>query len=250
MISADRPHILILESDPKLRLLADLLLEAEGFAVTPIATARDLAAARRRGGIDLVVLGTEPFDAALLNEARALRRSGEAGLFIMADVDAPESRLIALRLGADDCVSPGFDSREVIGRIHAVHRRVTEMRALASAIRAAAAEPAAQAAWQWAPATRRLRFGDGSTVTLTTTEASLMSALVEAGGQAASRLDLSRAVYGCDDDPEGRRVAMVITRLRRKIEPDSNRPVHLIADRAAGYRLTVVVQTLANRNPV
>jgi two-component system phosphate regulon response regulator OmpR len=94
--------------------------------------------------------------------------------------------------------------------------------------------------YQFDPATHRLRR-DGEPVHLTTAEATLMAALVKEMGQAISREDLARALSDSQEQEEvsSRKVDVQIGRLRKKIEPDTNRPRYIQTVRGAGYRLMV-----------
>lgn len=84
-------------------------------------------------------------------------------------------------------------------------------------------------------ASRCLR--DGVWCALTTTEVGVLSHLLEAAGEPASRDDLLRAVWGYDRPPATRAVDIVMSRLRAKLEPDPSRPRHLVTVRNVGYKL-------------
>ncbi len=55
-------------------------------------------------------------------------------------------------------------------------------------------------------------------------------------GEVVSREVLSDA---CDMDPDKRTIDVQVTRLRRKLEVDSNRPLYLQTVRGKGYILRV-----------
>ena len=69
---------------------------------------------------------------------------------------------------------------------------------------------------------------------LTTTEASLLKALASNAGRIMSREALTEV---CAIDGGGRAVDVQVTRLRRKIEPDSRTPTYLQTIRGRGYVL-------------
>jgi DNA-binding response OmpR family regulator len=51
------------------------------------------------------------------------------------------------------------------------------------------------------------------------------------------RSELLRAVWGYPEEPLTRSVDHAIARLRKKIEPDPHRPVHILTVHGDGYRL-------------
>ena len=76
--------------------------------------------------------------------------------------------------------------------------------------------------------------GADERVKLTDGEANLLRVLVIHNGAVISREDLSQA---CGLDPDKRTVDVQVTRLRRKLEEDSNMPRYLQTVRGKGYIL-------------
>jgi two-component system phosphate regulon response regulator OmpR len=74
-------------------------------------------------------------------------------------------------------------------------------------------------------------------VRLTATEAALMRALAAAPGEAVDRATLVGALSAGEGPASERAVDVQITRLRRKIEPDSREPRYLRTVRGEGYML-------------
>ncbi len=72
---------------------------------------------------------------------------------------------------------------------------------------------------------------------LTGREAALLAWLFERPGVDVSRRDLLQRVFGYKAGVESRAVDFTVHRLRRKIEADPARPVHLVASPGHGYRL-------------
>jgi two-component system, OmpR family, alkaline phosphatase synthesis response regulator PhoP len=136
------------------------------------------------------------------------------------------------RLGADDYVTKPFGILELLARVEAILRRRT--------VRETRSQPLPT------------RFGDvevdlaarvvrkaGHPVALTPMEFSLLIALLERRGGVVSRLDLLTQVWGNASDVLSRTVDTHIAELRRKLETDASRPVHILTVRKAGYRLQV-----------
>lgn len=79
-------------------------------------------------------------------------------------------------------------------------------------------------------------FPDGSTKSLTTREAQLLGYLAHRAEQDVSRDELLEKVWEYRADYATRAVDVAMRRLRAKVEPDPQHPVHLIAVHGVGYR--------------
>jgi OmpR family response regulator RpaB len=204
-----------------------------------------LAAFFRRHGIELQQ-ATRPSD------ALALLRTGAAGRFDAAllDVMLPEmdgfelcrvlrreppplgtlplvmltargdvmDRVVGLELGADDYLPKPFEPRELLARLQTVWRRSTAPAA------AAAAAPAAPAPLRFErltidPARRSVQL-DGQALELTGTEFELLLMLAAVPGRVYSRDDILTRLRGhAAEDIHSRAVDLLVSRLRRKLEP-------------------------------
>jgi len=221
----EKPHILIVDDDRRLRELLRKYLSDHGFLVT---TAKDAAEART----NLAVL---IFDLMILD----VMMPGEDGLSLcanLADQDGPpillltamaetEDRIKGLESGAEDYLTKPFEPRELLLRIGTILRR----------------KPVAEAPtqllnlgdFQWDLARQELRQGS-EVIRLTTADSQLLAILAESVGEAVSRDDLA-ARTGTENNP--RAVDVQVTRLRRKVETDPKNPRYLQTVRGQGYML-------------
>ncbi len=78
----------------------------------------------------------------------------------------------------------------------------------------------------------------GQEVLLTRAEFSLLFALVRQPGRVLSRDDLSHAVAGRGAEPDDRSVDVLMSRLRRKIEPEPKAPRIIVTVPGEGYKFT------------
>ena len=83
---------------------------------------------------------------------------------------------------------------------------------------------------------------NGQEVPLTRAESDLLKELVRNPCQVVSRDKLRYAVAGRGTDPFDRSMDMLVTRVRRKIEPDPKVPRFLLAVPGAGYKLMARTQ--------
>ena len=84
---------------------------------------------------------------------------------------------------------------------------------------------------------RRQVWASERLVELTPTEYDLLRLLVQNAGRVLTHRQMLRQVWGAAYESESHLLRVNISNLRRKIEPDPNRPVYLITEPGVGYRL-------------
>jgi two-component system phosphate regulon response regulator OmpR len=225
---AERPHLLVVDDDARLRDLLARYLTGEGFRV---ATASDAAAAREKLSVlafDLLVLDVTMPGETGLSLAESLRRTNDVPIMLLTARGAPEDRIAGFEAGADDYLPKPFDPRELSLRIRALLRR---------------AAPPPVAAPSTAVVLGRMTFDvargelrrDGERVHLTEGEAALLAALARRAGEKLARADIATEMNqpGLGD----RAIDVQVVRLRRKLEPDPREPRFLQTVRGIGYML-------------
>jgi class 3 adenylate cyclase/tetratricopeptide (TPR) repeat protein len=92
---------------------------------------------------------------------------------------------------------------------------------------------------------RVFRNTQGHEVALSRAEFAALAAFVESPGRALSREQLRSAAFGEELDAYDRSIDMLVSRLRRKIEPDPKQPRLIVTVAGVGYRLAVRPKKLA-----
>ncbi len=218
----DKPAILVVDDDERLRSLLSDYLSDQGFFVCD---AQDAAVAREK--LDWI-----QFDAIVLDRMMP----GETGLELAQDLrgDAipilmltamgeSADRIAGLEAGVADYLTKPFEPRELVLRLQNL---------LAKQI-------SAPIDYQFGPyrydAAQQRLWNDQEAVYITSSEAELLSLLASHGGAPVSRDQLA-AAFGQSE--AGRAVDVQINRLRKKIEPDPSKPIYIQTVRGEGYRLT------------
>jgi len=238
---ADAGSILVVEDDAGIRAMLAEYLGAHGYAVAEAADGTTMRAALALGVPDVVLLDVHLPGEDGLTLARFLRERHGVGIVMVTGAADVVDRVAGLEVGADDYVTKPFDLRELRARIKSVIRRVRERPAGVPAAPKAAA-PAAAApsrvpvgACSLDLASRALYDGGGAEVPLTAMEFDLLRVFVERPRQVLSRDQLLTLTRNREWEPFDRSVDIRIARLRRKIEPDPERPQAIRTVRGAGY---------------
>jgi len=123
-------------------------------------------------------------------------------------------RVVGLELGADDYVPKPFEPRELVARVQTVLRRRAP---------AKSAPPADPNLLSFnglvVNATTRTAQRQGQLLELTSTEFDLLLLLARAPGKVFSRDDILNQLRGHEAELYTRAVDIVVSRLRKKLEP-------------------------------
>jgi DNA-binding response OmpR family regulator len=174
--------------------------------------------------------------------ARGLRERATVPIVLLTGRTSEADRVMGLELGADDYVTKPFSPRELLARVRAVLRRYQVQATLPE--RDNTRRAFRFAGWELNLRTRRLLAPDGKSVELSNGEFSLLNALCRAPQRVLSRDQLLSMSRLHEAEVYDRTIDVQIRRLRVKIEPDQAKPVLIVTERGAGYRLASVVETL------
>src|SRR5258708_7481110 len=116
-------RVLIVEDDIKLLHHLEELLKANGLEVTPVGSAEEALERVEKERPDLVILDLTLPVMDGLTACRTLCGQLKLPVIVLTARDAPEIKITALGLGADDYVTKPFHPGELIARLRAVLRR-------------------------------------------------------------------------------------------------------------------------------
>jgi two-component system, OmpR family, phosphate regulon response regulator OmpR len=223
-MNLEMDHILVVDDDRRLRELLQKYLMDNGFRVTVATDAEDARQRLRALEFDLIVMDRMMPGEDGLAFTRSIRESNTVPILMLTAMGETEARIDGLEGGVDDYLSKPFEPRELVLRIGMILRRAQPSEA---------AQEIRLGAYIFDPERETLQSDDRA-LKLTTTEASLLRVLAENAGQILSREALTRL---CAIDGTDRMIDVQVTRLRRKIEPDSKAPRYLQTVRGQGYVL-------------
>jgi two-component system KDP operon response regulator KdpE len=225
----NKATVLVIDDEAQIRKLLSITLQANEFTVLEAATAKE----------GLTLVANHPPDLILLDiglpdqsghEVLKHLREWYSNPIIMLSVQSNETDIVsALDHGASDYLVKPFRTGELIARIRAALRKSTVEENHS-----------------------RLEFGDvvidfslrsvkkkDQVIKLTTTEYSLLALLAKNQGKVLTHHYLLTQVWGPSYREESQYLRVFIAQLRKKIEMDPNRPVHIITESGVGYRFIV-----------
>jgi DNA-binding response OmpR family regulator len=218
--------ILVIEDDESLRDTVGLLLEREGFKPVLVADGRAglEEALRLKPSLMLVDLrlpgmnGTE-----ICREIRAARLT--TPIIVLSAVGDEIDKVLLLEIGADDYIVKPFGTRELLARIRAVLRR---------------SAPDAPRVFSFGDVEvdieRRVVCRGGKEIKLTPAEYNLLTFFLHNPDKPLTRDVLLNSVWGYQSIPNTRTVDAHVVRLRQKLEPNPESPVHFLTLHGVGYR--------------
>ncbi|RPJ61573.1 MAG: DNA-binding response regulator [Acidobacteria bacterium] len=222
-------RILMVEDEEGLVLTLTDLLRSEGYEVE----------STRSGEQGFQMASTTPFDLVLLDVmlpdrngfdvCRSLRELGcETPILMLTARTQVVDRVLGLRLGADDYLTKPFDPMELLARVEALRRRVSNRTATQN---------------------RVLRFGrvevdfrstevrrDGKPIEMSAREFELLRYFIENRGATIPRSKLLGDVWGYHSRVFTRTVDVHVCSLRQKVEDDPKNPTYLLTVRGLGYK--------------
>lgn len=223
-------RILVVEDEQALAFgIRDALLHS-GYIVEVVHDGDAAIEALKQGNFDLVVLDLMLPGRSGLEVLRELRRERHELRVVVLTALADESNVVqGFELGADDYMAKPFSPRELVARIKAQFRR-KEMDT--------APPPQLDLPGGISVDLARLEVHrDGETIPLTPREGDILEYLVRHRDRVVTREDLLLDVWHYRNaNVETRTVDIHIVGLRRKVEPDPNKPTLIQTVRGKGYR--------------
>ncbi|MEX5663425.1 response regulator [Pseudomonas fluorescens] len=146
-------------------------------------------------------------------------------------------RIVGLELGADDYLTKPFAPQELLARVRALQRRAGEQRNPVEPSRPVIAF----AGWHLDITCRELRSPENVMIPLSGGEFDLLVVFLDHPQRILTREQLIDLTHGHGHDAFDRSIDVQVSRLRRKIEPDSKRPDLIRTVRNGGYLFTAKV---------
>lgn len=230
------PEVLIVEAGADSRQSRAEYLRQNGFVVHEADQASAMDQALRDHPISLVLLDMLLPGESGLSICRRLSQIGGPPVVARTPEESDVDRIVALEVGADDCVSHNANPRELVARMRALLRR------------AGAAQPQSDRNVVYAfqgfeldVVRRQLRSPSGAVVLLTPSELSLLAVFLQHTGEVLSRDRLLELLRRQEVELLDRAIDTHVSRLRRKLSAHSRQEL-ISTVYGSGYRCNAEVE--------
>lgn len=208
------------------RLVADYLT-ANNYRTVTANNGREALFVARHEKPDLVLLDIMMPEMDGFEFMRQFRKENNVPVIMLtAKVDETD-KVIGLELGADDYVTKPFGMAELLARVRANLRRVSEQAVTSDVLRAGDIV---------LNTSTYVVTAGGKQIDLTPSEFELLGVFLANQGQVFSRADLLERLKGNSFENVERTIDVHIRNLRTKIEPDSKNPQYIMTVFGVGYR--------------
>ena len=216
--------ILVIEDDPTVGQFVKRGLEEQRWGVDLVETGDIGEQMAVVGGYDLVILDLRLPGKPGMEVLRDLRGRGfQRPVLVLTAQDAVDSKVEALRGGADDYVTKPFAFEELLARVEALARRPRAM-----------ASPVLQVDDLVLNLDTREVTRGGRVIELTPKEYTVLEYLMRHEGRVMSRTLITEYAWGYHFDPGTNIVDVVINHLRKKIDADHEKRL-ISTVRGVGY---------------
>ena len=216
--------VLVVEDDRTVGQYVQRGLEEQGMQVELVPDGPAGLARASEGPYDLIVLDLRLPGMPGAEVLRTMRDRGIATpVLVLTAQDAVESKVQALRSGADDYVTKPFAFEELLARVEALGRRPKDI-----------APPVLRVADLEIDTGSREVRRDGKPADLTPKEYAVLEYLARNAGRVMSRTLITEYAWGYHFDPGTNVVDVVINRLRKKVDHRQGKKlIHTV--RGVGY---------------
>ena len=229
MANSEQPHIALVDDDPKIRELTAKYLSDQELSVKTAANGSELDELMKNNNISLIILDLMMPEESGLNICQRLRVNNVEIPIIMLTAKGDEvDRIVGLEMGADDYLPKPFNPRELLARVNAILRRQQQ-----SSIQNTK-DNFEFGNFSFDISNRSLHK-NGQEIQITAGEYDLLRVFAERPKQPLSRDQIMQLAKGKELDVFDRSIDVQISRLRRLIEEDPNKPKFLQTKWGFGY---------------
>ncbi len=220
-----KPHVLIVDDDKKIRALLKQYLKNNNFLVSDAENAVQAKEIMQDFSFDILILDVMMPGQNGFEFAAEIRQDSQIPIIMLTAMAETENKITGLETGVDDYLAKPFDPKELLLRINSVLRR-------------AMLEKQQNEVISLGKCRYNLKYDelllDNQSIPLTSSEKQLLRLLIKNQGQIMTREDIA-AQLDLMDNP--RTVDVQITRIRKKIEEDTRNPMIIQTVRGKGYML-------------
>lgn len=219
-------EILVIDDEAQIRKLLSITLQSNDYKVKEASNAREGLSVAAIHPPDLILLDLGLPDESGHIVLEKLREWCTKPIIILSVQSSEEDIVKALDAGANDYLVKPFRTGELLARIRSLLRG-SSSESENSVITIADIQIDLSA---------RTIKKNNEAIKLTVTEYNLLALLIKNQGKVLTHQFLLRSVWGPSYIDQSQYLRVFIAQLRKKIENDANKPIHIITESGIGYR--------------
>ena len=227
-MTPQKTRVLVIDDEPQILRALRINLSVRGYEVLTAASGGEALRTAADHRPDVIVLDLGLPDMSGIEVLGGLRGWLSAPVIVLSARTDSSDKVEALDAGADDYVTKPFGMDEFLARPRAAVRR--------GAAASDTDEPVIETSSFTVDLAAKKVTKNGSEVHLTPTEWGMLEMLVRNRGKLVGREELLKEVWGPAYAKETHYLRVYLAQLRRKLENDPSRPVHLLTEAGMGYR--------------
>lgn len=218
-------RVLIVDDDASIREQVELILQSEGYLVSLCADGYGALATFEESNPDLVLLDWMLPGKDGLWVCQEIRARSQVPIIMITAKDEVDDKVLGLDAGADDYLSKPFALKELVARVRAQLRPLSNVPKQSLSIGPLELDVPGHSVTR-----------EGNAISLTPIEFKLLHTIADQPKQVFTRGMLLERVWGYSYDDDTRLVNVHIQRLRSKIEDDPQDPKIVVTVRGIGYK--------------
>ncbi|MBP3949741.1 response regulator transcription factor [Bacillus suaedae] len=230
-------RLLVVDDEESIATLLQFNLEQAGFEVVTASDGAEALKLAESKPFDLMVLDLMIPEVNGLDVCKRLRENKiHLPILMLTAKDDEFDKVLGLELGADDYMTKPFSPREVVARVRAILRRVSQLKIVDDDTISVEANVITCGDVHIYPDNYEVHYQNQS-LDLTPKEFELLLYLGNHKGRVLTRDQLLNAVWNYEFVGDTRIVDVHISHLREKIEPNTKKPIYIKTIRGLGYKL-------------
>ena len=217
-------HILIVDDDDKIRDLLKQYLKNNNFFVSTAINASEAEEKLKIVKFDLAIVDIMMPGKDGLQLTKEIREKIDLPIILLTAKGEAEDRVRGLELGAEDYLPKPFEPKELLLRIKNVIKRIKKNKNIITTVKIGKANINIK---------KMEIHKDKKILKINASEKILLENMINSAGKIFSREEISKITNLVLE----RSIDVLVTRLRKKIEPDPKNPKYLQTVRGNGYVL-------------
>lgn len=223
---------LIVDDEKNIRRFLRVTLVSQGYSVFEAATGNEALKQLETCDPESIILDLGLPDKDGVDVIRDIRGRGiQVPIVVLSVRDQEVDKIEALDAGADDYLTKPFSAGELFARMRAVIRRL-----------GTTSSTVLEAGKFNMDLSRHSAELDGRSLSLTPIEYEVLRVLIANAGKVVTYRQMLKEVWNKSEltDSAAHLLRVTVSKLRDKVEPNSDRPVYITTEMGIGYRLSSV----------